>query len=258
MRTLHPANPMLKGKDVEHLQQLLKIPADGIYGTQTATAVYRAKAFHFGYRTPDHSAGDRFLAYLEGTAKPTAAMLSRAKERRKAATGPGSSTGEPKTATASRESVIRASAISLMNLLMHYATRVHYPPGDVRRQSIHSFTTRAQIAAAINSKSGLIIDCSQYSALIARVCGGKVSWSYDPYTGTFLEQWRRITKTQARPGDVRVYGPGTGHHMAVVFEPGSDPLMSSQGKESPDPHLIRDSIEQRYQPSGGAWLRLPI
>ena len=43
----------------------------------------------------------------------------------------------------------------------------------------------------------------------------------------------------------------------MVMQPGADPLLFSHGQEN-DPIAIRESVEARYQPSGGTFLRLPI
>lgn len=67
------------------------------------------------------------------------------------------------------------------------------------------------------------------------------------YTGTLLDHGRPVTK--ARPGDLVIYGGGTGHHVAVVIEGGSDPLTVSHGNED-GPIYIRVSEEAKYQPPG--------
>jgi hypothetical protein len=76
----------MRGPDVKGLQSLLARAGwyhgkqDGDYGPLTAQAVYRAK-FWLGYAKPDKTAGDSFLDFLDGTARPSLAMKARRKKR---------------------------------------------------------------------------------------------------------------------------------------------------------------------------------
>jgi len=87
------------------------------------------------------------------------------------------------------------------------------------------------------------------------------------YTGTLLSHGAPIALHDVQPGDVIVYGPGTGDHTAVIVEAGADPLTVSMGEQG-DPSYVRVSQDgrqpQRYlrfdttkigtgtAPSGGA------
>jgi cell wall-associated NlpC family hydrolase len=69
------------------------------------------------------------------------------------------------------------------------------------------------------------------------------------YTGTLLDHaanhGRILTDvSKALPGDLIVYGPGTGWHVAVVVESGADPLTVSHGQES-EPAYVRVSQDGR-------------
>jgi CHAP domain/Putative peptidoglycan binding domain len=83
---LRLTSPLTRGDDVQRLQAQLKRKrylqgeVDGVYGPDTARAVYKAK-FWLGYRAPDQNAADLLLAYLKGDKKTTAAMQARAKSR---------------------------------------------------------------------------------------------------------------------------------------------------------------------------------
>ena len=77
MRTLKLTRPPTTGADVRMLQKLLGVPVTGRYDQASANAVYRKKLW-FGYQTPDHSAGDKLVGYLNGTLTPTPAMMKRA------------------------------------------------------------------------------------------------------------------------------------------------------------------------------------
>jgi hypothetical protein len=263
MRQLHLTTPPEHGPEVRELQHLLGVPVTGTYDTATANAVYRKKLL-LGYSSPDHAAGDLLMAYLEGKKKPTAAMVKRAALQRKAlakaeAERPHSKAATAANATAAREAAVRAAAVSLMQFLHDENLRVHYPFQDRRTMTIHHIATRAQLEHQLAQR--LEIDCSQAMTLIAHVAGAKDpngrDYREDGFTGTLVDGCRPITRAQARPGDMRIFGRGTGIHVAMVLAPGADPLLFSHGQEK-GPLLIRESVEARYQPSGGTFIRLPI
>ena len=64
------------------------------------------------------------------------------------------------------------------------------------------------------------------------------------YTGTLLAHGTPITLAQVQPGDVIVYGPGTGWHTALIVEAGNDPLTVSHGEQG-DPNYCRVSQDGR-------------
>ena len=99
--------------------------------------------------------------------------------------------------------------------------------------------------------------------------GGFVTWCYwqagapDPnglkfngqgYTGTMLQHMRHIPQSAVRPGDLVVFGPPPGHHVALVVSAGKNPLLASHGQEA-GPSLIRFSDESKFQPPGVTWLK---
>jgi cell wall-associated NlpC family hydrolase len=205
------------------------------------------------------------MAYLKGKKKPTAAMVKRAALQRKAlakaesAARPHSKAAAAADAAAAREAAVRAAAVSVMHFLFGENPRVHYPFKDKRTMTIHHIATRAQLEQQL--AHNLTIDCSQAMTLIAHVAGAKDpngrDYREDGFTGTLIDGCRPITRAQARPGDMRIFGRGTGHHVGMVLAPGADPLLFSHGQEK-GPLLIRESVEARFQPSGGAFIRLPI
>ncbi len=73
------------------------------------------------------------------------------------------------------------------------------------------------------------------------------------YTGTMLGWLPRIRRAEAQRGDLVVWGAYPGRHVAVVLEPGDDPLLCSHGSER-GPLAIRFSDESAFQPSAVAWL----
>src|SRR5439155_14545384 len=56
-----------------------------------------------------------------------------------------------------------------------------------------------------------------------------------------------------QPGDLVVWGPSPGHHVALVLEAGDDPLLASNGQDK-GPIAIRFSLESKYQPAQVTWL----
>jgi hypothetical protein len=158
-----------------------------------------------------------------------------------------------------RETLIRARALWLMRLLLAESDRVHYPPGDRRTMTISGIATRREFEDAL--ATGLTIDCSQAITLIAHVAGARDpnggAFAVDGYTGTLLAGCTHIPRARAKCADLRVFGGGTGHHVAMVMTPGADPLLFSHGSEL-GPIAILESRELRSQPPGGTFLQLPI
>jgi len=64
------------------------------------------------------------------------------------------------------------------------------------------------------------------------------------YTGTLLSHGTPIELGQVQPGDVVVYGPGTGDHTALIVEATPDPLTVSMGQQG-DPNYVRVSQDGR-------------
>jgi len=73
------------------------------------------------------------------------------------------------------------------------------------------------------------------------------------FTGTMLGALPRIRRDDAKRGDLVVWGAYPGRHVAIVLEPGDDPLLCSHGSER-GPLAIRFSDESAFQPSAVAWL----
>lgn len=259
MRQLQLTNPPEHGDDVRALQKLLGLQPTGTYDQACANAVYRRKLL-LGYQTPDHSAGDLFVAYVKGAKKPTPAMVKRAAAYRKRIQKPPPRKPKPADNRVAHEAAVRAATVSLMQLLLAQSGRVHYPVHDVRTRTIHQIATRAQLEAELMA-GRLNIDCSQSVTLIAHVAGAKdpngANYAQDGYTGTLLQHCAHIPRAQAKHGDLLVFGGGTGHHVTMIMQPGLDPLLFSHGQEN-DPIAIRQSVEARFQPAGQTYLRLPI
>lgn len=100
----------------------------------------------------------------------------------------------------------------------------------------------------------LSTDCSGFATLCYRLAGCKdpngLGYATLGYTGTLLDCANRAGTiftdvSKAKPGDLIVYGPGTGEHVAIVVEAGKDPLTVSHGQES-EPGYVKVSQDGRH------------
>lgn len=101
-------------------------------------------------------------------------------------------------------------------------------------------------------KVPLWTDCSGWVTLLYRLASlpdpNGLEYTHLGYTGTLLSNAAKVGKIltvpEAKPGDLIVYGPGTGEHVAVVVKAGIDPLTISHGQES-GPNLVYVSQDGR-------------
>jgi hypothetical protein len=105
----------------------------------------------------------------------------------------------------------------------------HEPP-------IHYAQSRPIDGMSKPGKLPLSTDCSGFVTLCYKWGGGP-----DPngnhfngygYTGTILGHCKPIAESQLRPGDLVVFGPGTGDHVVVSVGSGSSAAVVSHGKEA--------------------------
>ncbi len=230
-RTLDLTNPFLAGPDVAALQQLLEPyrpgPVDGEYGPLTAAAVKRAKwALGYPQRRCDSSADARFVARLEGARLP-ARFLERQEAR-------------------------NAQALALRGQIVANAQW-----GIANEPQIHYEQLRPIDGLREPRKLPLHTDCSGFATLCYAWAGAPdpngLGYSGQGWTGTLLRHMQPVAADAAQPGDLVVFGPAPGHHVAIVLEPGPDPLLCSHGEEQ-GPLAIRFTVESEYQPAPAAWL----
>lgn len=100
-------------------------------------------------------------------------------------------------------------------------------------------------------------DCSGFATLCYYLAGAPdpngLNYKAVGYTGTMLTHGVRTSQRDAKPGDLVVFGPGTGHHVCIVLQAGDDPLLCSHGQEA-GPLRIFYSEEQAHQPLPATWL----
>jgi cell wall-associated NlpC family hydrolase len=234
LRTLHLANPLLRGPDVKALQQLLAPykpgPADGQYGQHTAAAVARAK-WALGYPKPrcDEVADAKLVAYLEGTPVPAG--------------------------FAARQQARRAEAAQTLTLRQKIVANAQW--GIAHEPQIHYEQLRPMDGLKTPRKLPLHTDCSGFATLCYAWAGAPdpngLGYSGQGWTGTLLQHMKAIAAEAVQPGDLVVWGAPPGHHVALALEAGPDPLLCSHGQEK-GPIAIRFSVESAYQPKPATWL----
>jgi hypothetical protein len=110
--------------------------------------------------------------------------------------------------------------------------------GVRNKQQIH-YTEGAGRSAFLQRRPGalpLFTDCSGFVTACYKWSGlpdpnGR-EYKTLGYTGTLLDYGKPVNRQFLRPGDIVVYGPGTGVHTAVIVKGGFDPLTVSDGDEA--------------------------
>jgi cell wall-associated NlpC family hydrolase len=129
--------------------------------------------------------------------------------------------------------------------------------GIANEPEIHYAEIRPMDGLHEPRKLPLTTDCSGFATLCYAWAGAPdpngLGYSGQGWTGTLLEHMTAIAADAVQPGDLVVWGPPPGHHVAIVLEPGLDPLLCSHGQEA-GPAAIRFSVESEYQPSPATWL----
>jgi hypothetical protein len=99
--------------------------------------------------------------------------------------------------------------------------------------------------------SGFVTDCYNWAG--APDPNG-LGYNGSGYTGTLLNHLDHISRAQARPGDLVVFGPAPGHHVVVIVGDDPDPYVVSHGQES-GPKRLSLSAEAAAQPGPMTFLR---
>ena len=88
-------------------------------------------------------------------------------------------------------------------------------------------------------------DCSAFVTICYWLAGAAdpngQKYDHEGYTGTLVSHGKKITLAEVLPGDVIVYGTGTGVHAVLVVVGGADPLCASMGQQG-DPSLVKNSV----------------
>jgi hypothetical protein len=151
----------------------------------------------------------------------------------------------------------RVHAVTVMTEMYKYRAQLGYPPGD-QRTSRDSFSWGLSESAMFTylGKGGTIqFDCSEYVPWVLR-CAGLWKWSTPGWTGSHLQLWDEADWTvytnakEAEPGAIVIFGPGSGHHEAVVKVQDAkrgNPVISSHGHPGLDevPLAVEAGVQER-------------
>ena len=148
---------------------------------------------------------------------------------------------------------------ALATTMYGYRSQLDYPPGDRRdgRDSYSFHLTEQQALHVLHDGGRLQFDCSEFDAWLLK-CSGLWPWSSPGYTGSHLASLPHYSDPRAAfVGALVVFGPGTGHHEAMVYTPdpkGGNPMCVSHGRPGLDIMRLKDIA--RYQPPGVTMLSI--
>lgn len=231
----------MEGPLVKHAQQLLAQQGflaldhvDGVFGLETATACVAAKRV-YGIANRRLSCGPTLLAALQ-KGKPhkfrnaLLASVTKTLHYRKQ----------------NKEQKIRSKIVEYARWGVGHEPQIHY--AQERPMEMNALLR-------LPSKK----DCSEFVTDAYRYAGAPdpngTGYNGTGFTGTLLRHMKHTPLFMVKPGDVVVYGSGSGHHTCIVLEAGADPLLASHGQER-GPMTIHQSQEQRFQPFPATWLTI--
>jgi cell wall-associated NlpC family hydrolase len=236
---LQLTNPHLKGPEATEAQQLLADnpygnfqpgAVDGEFGPMTAAATKQAKwALGYPAKACDGAFGPHLAGFLRGKPLPPT-YQARRNQRLKHAAGQAS---------------VRAKIVQLARWGIQNELQIHYQ----QLRPVDGLDHPQQLPLHTDC-SGFVTLCYKWAGSKEDPNGGNFTGAY---TGTMLTHCRHIPKSAAQPGDLVVWGAYPGHHVALVLEPGSDPLLCSHGQEK-GPLAIKFSVESAFQSGPATWL----
>ena len=142
----------------------------------------------------------------------------------------------------------RAALVGWAHWGVAHAAQIHY--AELRPIPVHDAPGTLPLTT----------DCSGFVTLCAKWAGcsdpNGLGFSGQGFTGTLLGHCNHIAPEHALPGDLIVYGPGSGHHVVLIVAklPRGDFDCVSHGSE-PDPRELRHSVIAAYQPAPATFLR---
>jgi hypothetical protein len=229
--------PYMKGDRVKEAQNLLAhnkygkfyaAAVDGQFGPLSDSATKLAKR-DLGYAKKDINGtfGPHLYGYLKGTEKLPLANQIRRKARLAAANG---------------ESSKRSRIVAELKWGIAHTASIHYAqirPMPLKAWKAHKLPLTTDCSGSIT--------CAYYSAGADDPNGLK--YNGQGYTGTMLTHLPHIHASQAKPGDLIVFGAYPGAHVCAILETGADPLLFSHGQEA-GPFSIRMSVEHAAHRNG--------
>lgn len=151
---------------------------------------------------------------------------------------------------------VRTRIVALCRAAIAHEPAVHYTQSSRRGTWL-----RAARAGATGLTFPAFEDCSSAITGIYRLANAPdpsgAGFDGPGTTGTFLAHDTPIGRIRAKPGDIVVFGAGTGEHAAIVMVAGADPLLFSHGQER-GPLAVRFTPEWKAHKNGKVrWLRVP-
>lgn len=141
--------------------------------------------------------------------------------------------------------------LDLMTLLLDHEPQINYPLHDIRgpKDAATFNLTEAGLRSKLKLGGHIMFDCSQAVTQVCKWAGlddpNNLGYAWPGYTGMLLAARPHYTRaSSAGIGAIVVYGPATGDHASMVYEPGSDPLLWSHGFDG-GPLLIRLSKQRK-------------
>lgn len=147
----------------------------------------------------------------------------------------------------------RVHVAHLIEYLHAHAPLLDYPPEDHRTgQDAHDWTlSEGQADILLEHGGRLMFDCSEMGAWILK-CVGLWRWSSPGATGSHL-LWLPDHYRDARianVGAVVIFGPGSGDHEALVYQPdthGGNPMLAGHGRAGFDIERL-SVVASRHRP----------
>lgn len=145
----------------------------------------------------------------------------------------------------------RSALHEMMRQLTDAEHGVHYE--QRRPMQLQKLPYAAALREARENDAGVRADCSEFVTALCKWAGledpNGNGYNGAGYTGTMLKHLPHYhNPAGAYTGALAVFGPGTGEHVAMVYEPdrrNGDPLLCSHGQER-GPLLIRLSVERQF------------
>lgn len=128
-----------------------------------------------------------------------------------------------------------------MDLLYQHRSQLAYPPQDLRGPADQATfrLTEQTLEHLLKAGGRITADCSEMVTELLHWVGcadpNGLHYRYAGYTGTMLAHLPHYTNPRgAGVGALVVFGPGSGEHVSMVYEPGADPLLQSHGRPGLD------------------------
>jgi len=222
MKTLELSNPFMEGPVVTKLQRLLRkkgfsCPLNGIFEPHTAYACVQAK---------------KKLRYPKAKQLPIAGptLFSKLKKL-------------PDKKPKIKRSPKRAK-------ILEYALW-----GVTNEPQIHYAQVRPMDHLDDLKHLPISNDCSEFATKAYKYAGAPdpngANYNGSGYTGTMLTHGKPVMLSQAKSGDLIIFGAWPGHHVVILEEDGAankgNPMVISHGQEA-GPIRLRLHDEEHYQP----------